>query len=64
MKNCEKQLSLRMRNDNGLQKIRMKRSNIEELNEKIMKRSQIVKSTKEQGLQKKIHLEWKANSIA
>ena len=34
-----------MRNDNELQKIRMKRSSIKELNEKIMKRSQIVKST-------------------
>lgn len=63
MKNYEKQLNPKTRNDYRLPKIKMKKNNVEELKETIIKRSRIVRLTKEQGCQKKIHPGWKMNSI-
>ena len=63
MKNYEEQLNPKTRNDYGLPKIRMKKNNLEELKETIMKRSRIVRLTEDQGCQKKIHPRWKMSSI-
>jgi len=64
MKNCEEQLNPKMRNGSRIPKIRMKKNKLEELKGIIMKRSQIVRLTKEQGHQKKIYPGWKMNSVA
>jgi len=64
MKNCKLQLNPQTRNGNRLPRIRMRKNNLKELKETIMKRIQIVKLTEEQGHQKKIHLRWKVNSAA
>lgn len=58
----EEQLNHKTRNGSELPRIRMRKNNLEELKEMIMKRSQIVKLIEEQGHQKKIHPGWKVNS--
>ena len=63
MKNLEGPLNPRMRSDNELLRIKMKRSSIQGLKETLMKKNQIASSTGEPGCQKKTCPKWIANSI-